>query len=77
MQIELSAHFTLQHADASLGLPLLRRDGVEFGLDVIAGPRSGHLGIAELTLERGEELERIAAPVRLRDLALLFAEQRL
>ena len=56
-----------------LGDALLQQGDAGLGLVGAAG--AGDLGVAELALEGGEQVERVAAPVGAGDLALLLAEE--
>src|SRR6185437_7053495 len=74
-QVDLVVDLALERPDPVLEEqdPLLEQRDAGLGLVGAAGAR--HLGVAELALERREEVERVAAPVGTRDLAFLLGEE--
>src|SRR5262245_25218558 len=73
-QVELTLDLALDELEPGLQLAQLGLEGFDAGGHVVARPRAGDLGVAELPLQGREQEQRVASAVGPRDLAFLVAQ---
>ena len=73
-QIDAPAKFPLRKLQAHFQLAQFRLNDLQFRSSFVADLVPRYFGVTELSLQRREQVQRVAVAARLRDLPLFFAE---